>query len=123
MIHQKINDSDYVISDGIKTITWNGLIKRQENLRLLQIANKPKLRNHINYLGYDIVREEKVSDGWKFVVKDRRATPRDITLGKNIKTLYGDDDNSNIYEGCECGGKGFFSAVPDAKVWYKQGGI
>ena len=118
---EKLNESDYEPDEfGAKTVTWDGLDKRMRNLYKLQEVHRPILKQFLNYLGYEIVKEWRESDGWgdgfkidHFQVKDRR--------GGSEKHLTGSDDNTSIYEDYsgKGGGKGLWKSVPNTTAWYK----
>lgn len=114
---EKLSGSDYVKDDsGCKVVSWDGLDKRIRNLNKLQNINRPILKQFINSLGYEIIKEWRENDGWgdtlnidHFQIKDRRDGSK--------KHITGSDDNSAIFEVMPSGGRGLWKSVPNTIAW------
>ena len=119
-VMEKLNTEDYVEIDGVKTVTFIGMDKRIKNLYEIQNIQRPKMIEHIERLGYEIIEHDRVSDGWgdgfkidQFVVKDLRT---DETL-----VFSGGDDNKSIWQTYESGGRGLEYDIPGNKSWHEFG--
>ena len=113
-----LTKSDYELgSDGVKTVTFGGMAKREKNLYILQNLHRPILKKFLESLGYSIIKEWRASDGWGcfkidyFTIKDNRI--------EEIINLAGSDDNSALFEVFESGGKGLWRNIPNTTPWYK----
>ena len=119
---EKLQDFDYETTEsGAKTVTFEGSDKRQRNLYKIQEHNRSKLKEFINSLRYEIIKEWRETDGWGdgfeidyFEIKDRR--------NDEILNITGCDDNSTLFKICKSGGRALWKSIPNTTVWYKAEG-
>ncbi|MAH51761.1 hypothetical protein CMI37_38445 [Candidatus Pacearchaeota archaeon] len=116
---EKLSGFDYDVDEnGVKTVSFDGLEKRQRNLYKLQELHRPIMKAFLNSLGYEIVKEWSEDDGWGDGLKIDHFQVRDKRDDKTEMHLTGSDDNTAIYE--VVGGKALRWNVPNTIPWYKM---
>lgn len=89
---------------------WFVFEEKEERLYQEQIKNLPLLKEKLNHLGYDIIKQYRDYSGWLdgfrydwFIVCDRR----DKTKSK----MHGSNNNDALYLECNGGGYGLFTKL------------